>query len=37
MITFPLRADDDVAEALVSTALGQQRRRAGKMPPWYGG
>ena len=34
---FGLTAEDDVAEALVTTALRQQRRSGGKMPPWYGG
>ena len=34
---FNLSAEDSVAEALTRTALGQQRRRAGRMPGWFGG
>ncbi len=34
---FNLTAEDTVAEALTRTALGQQRRRAGRMPTWFGG
>ncbi len=34
---FDLSAEDSVAEALTRTALGQQRRRAGRMPGWYAG
>ena len=34
---FNLKAEDSVAEALTRTALGQQRRRAGRMPGWFGG
>ena len=34
---FDLKAEDSVAEALTRTALGQQRRRAGRMPAWFGG
>ena len=34
---FDLSAEDSVAEALTRTALGQQRRRAGRMPAWFGG
>ncbi len=34
---FELNAEDSVAESLTRTALGQQRRRAGRMPGWFGG
>ena len=34
---FDLSAEDSVAEALTRTALGQQRRHAGRMPGWFGG
>ena len=34
---FNLSAEGSVAEALTRTALGQQRRRAGRMPGWFGG
>ena len=33
---FNLSAEDSVAEALTRTVLGQQRRRAGRMPAWFG-
>ena len=34
---FNLSAEDSVAEALTRTALSQRRRRAGRMPGWFGG
>jgi len=34
---FDLHAEDSVAEALTRTAFGQRRRRAGRMPGWFGG
>ncbi len=34
---FNLTAEDAVAESLARTALGQERRRAGRLPGWFGG
>ncbi len=34
---FKLNAEDSVADSLTRTALGQQRRQAGRQPYWFGG
>ncbi len=34
---FKLNAEDAVAESLTRSALGQQRRQAGRQPYWFGG
>ena len=34
---FDLTAKETVAESLTRTALGQQRRQAGRQPDWFAG